>query len=262
VRQAALVDGVRARQVPRERVAAAAGRPARRGRRLLPDDAAAAAAFDRLRLRLRSAIAVPVCARGRVLGSLTLYTQHSNGRRYSARDVHLAADLAGRAGLAVDNARLNETEHAAVITLQHSLCPPFPRSTDCSWRRATSSASTATRWAATGTTCSRCPTARSASRWATSSGTTCGQPPQWGRLRGVVCSYAWDGGGPGSVLDRCDQLVQGLEMAPWPPRSMPASSLRPPTAPGWSATPTRAIRPRSCSLPTVISCASTSNVRR
>jgi len=32
-------------------------------------------------------------------------------------------------------------------------------------------------------------------------------------LRGVLRSYAWDGGGPGSVLDRCDQLVQGLEMA-------------------------------------------------
>jgi hypothetical protein len=49
------------------------------------------------------------CARG--LGSPTLYTQHPYSRRYSARDVHLAADLAGRAGLAVDNARLYETEH-------------------------------------------------------------------------------------------------------------------------------------------------------
>ena len=69
-----------------------------------PDNAAAAAAFDRL--RLRSAIIVPLRARGRVLGALTLYTQHPYGRRYSARDVHLAADLAGRAALAVDNARL------------------------------------------------------------------------------------------------------------------------------------------------------------
>ena len=34
-----------------------------------------------------------------------------------------------------------------------------------------------------------------------------------GQLRGVLRSYAWDGGSPGSVLDRCDQLVQGLEMA-------------------------------------------------
>jgi GAF domain-containing protein len=41
--------------------------------------------------------------------------------------VHLAADLAGRAALAVDNARLYETEHAAVITLQHSLLPALPK---------------------------------------------------------------------------------------------------------------------------------------
>jgi serine phosphatase RsbU (regulator of sigma subunit) len=34
-----------------------------------------------------------------------------------------------------------------------------------------------------------------------------------GQLRGVLRSYAWDGGPPGLVLDRCDQLVQGLEMA-------------------------------------------------
>jgi serine phosphatase RsbU (regulator of sigma subunit) len=34
-----------------------------------------------------------------------------------------------------------------------------------------------------------------------------------GQLRGVVRSYAWDGRQPGSVLDRCDRLVQGLEMA-------------------------------------------------
>jgi GAF domain-containing protein len=44
-----------------------------------PDNPEAAAAYDRL--RLRSAIVVPVGARGRVLGSLTLYTQHPYGRR-------------------------------------------------------------------------------------------------------------------------------------------------------------------------------------
>ena len=71
------------------------------GRRYRPRDAA----FD----RLRSAIVVPMRSG---LGSPTLYTQHPYSRRYSARDVHLAADLAGRAGLAVDNARLYETEHA------------------------------------------------------------------------------------------------------------------------------------------------------
>jgi serine phosphatase RsbU (regulator of sigma subunit) len=34
-----------------------------------------------------------------------------------------------------------------------------------------------------------------------------------GQLRGVLRSYAWEGLAPGAVLDRCDQLVQGLDMA-------------------------------------------------
>ena len=95
-----------------------------RGAERYPDDPAAAAVFERL--RLRSAMVVPVRARGRVLGALTLLTQHPYGRRYGPRDVHLAADLAGRAGLAVDNARLYEVEHAAALTLQRTLLPVVP----------------------------------------------------------------------------------------------------------------------------------------
>ena len=89
-----------------------------------PDDPKAAEVYDRL--RLRSAMVVPVRARGRVLGTLTLLTQHPYGRRYGSRDLHLAADLAGRAGLTVDNARLYEVEHAAAATLQRSLLPAVP----------------------------------------------------------------------------------------------------------------------------------------
>jgi serine phosphatase RsbU (regulator of sigma subunit) len=176
-----------------------------------PDDAAAAAAFDRL--RLRSAIVVPVRARGRVLGSLTLYTQHPYGRRYSARDLHLATDLAGRAGLAVDNARLYETEHAAVITLQHSLLPALPK---------VDGLQLAARYLVGvdgnqvgGDWYDVLPLPDGAVGVAVGDvvGHDLRAAAAMGQLRGVLRSYAWDGGGPGSVLDRCDQLVQGLEMA-------------------------------------------------
>jgi PAS domain S-box-containing protein len=56
-------------------------------------------------LGLQSYIIVPLVARGRTLGALTLATAES-GRRYDAVDVALAEDLAGRAALAIDNARL------------------------------------------------------------------------------------------------------------------------------------------------------------
>ncbi|MBI4497998.1 MAG: PAS domain S-box protein [Chloroflexi bacterium] len=54
---------------------------------------------------LRSAILAPLRARGRTLGTISLVTAES-GRRYGPADLALAEDLAYRAALAVDNARL------------------------------------------------------------------------------------------------------------------------------------------------------------
>jgi PAS domain S-box-containing protein len=56
--------------------------------------------------RLRSQITVPLPARGRILGALTLCHTADSGRRYTAGDLDLARDLAERTALAVDNARL------------------------------------------------------------------------------------------------------------------------------------------------------------
>jgi len=60
----------------------------------------------------RSQIVVPLRARGRVLGALSL-TMAESGRRYSEGDLDLARDLGLRAGLAVDNARLYEEAQAS-----------------------------------------------------------------------------------------------------------------------------------------------------
>ena len=183
-----------------------------RGADRYPDDPAAAAVFDRL--RLRSAMVVPLRARGRVLGALTLLTQHPYGRRYGPRDLHLAADLAGPGGPGRrQRPALRGRARRGDRRCSAACCRPCRRSRACRSPPATWSASTATRSAATGTTCCRCPTARSASRSATSSATTCGRRPRWASCAASLRSYAWDGGPPGSVLDRCDQLVQGLEMA-------------------------------------------------
>ena len=56
-------------------------------------------------LGLRSSMSVPMIARGRTLGTLTFGTTAS-GRRYTTADLALAEELARRAALAVDNARL------------------------------------------------------------------------------------------------------------------------------------------------------------
>ncbi len=56
---------------------------------------------------LASAIIVPISARGRTLGSMTLAST-GPGRRYTRADLWLAEQVAGRVALAVDNARLYE----------------------------------------------------------------------------------------------------------------------------------------------------------
>jgi PAS domain S-box-containing protein len=59
------------------------------------------------KLGLRSYMAVPMVARGRMHGVITLVSEES-GRRYGETDLWLAEELAGRAALAVDNAKLYE----------------------------------------------------------------------------------------------------------------------------------------------------------
>jgi PAS domain S-box-containing protein len=65
----------------------------------------------------RSQIVVPLRARGRVLGALSL-TMAESGRRYAEADLDLARDLGLRAGLAVDNARLYEDAQASAAAEQ------------------------------------------------------------------------------------------------------------------------------------------------
>jgi PAS domain S-box-containing protein len=64
-------------------------------------------------LGLRSYLCVPLMARGRVLGCLTLVHAES-GRRYTQEDLRLADDVARRAALSVDNARLYREAQEAI----------------------------------------------------------------------------------------------------------------------------------------------------
>lgn len=77
----------------------------------IPDSLLEAAARDAEHLNLirqlglRSYVIVPIKARGRILGALSL-VQAESGRRYSEEDVRYFEELAARAGLSIDNARL------------------------------------------------------------------------------------------------------------------------------------------------------------
>lgn len=69
---------------------------------------------------LRSGMIVPLVARNRTLGTITLLTSES-GRVYDRIDLVLAEDLAHRIALAVDNARLYREAQAALIAREDAL---------------------------------------------------------------------------------------------------------------------------------------------
>jgi len=69
---------------------------------------------------VRSQVAVPLFAREGVIGVLLL-KQSTSERRFTDDDVAIAAELAARAGVAIDNARRYAREHAIALTLQRSL---------------------------------------------------------------------------------------------------------------------------------------------
>jgi serine phosphatase RsbU (regulator of sigma subunit) len=74
------------------------------------------------RLGLRSVIIAPLRARGRTFGTITLANAES-GRLFEAADVQLAGELARRAGIAIDNARLYTERTRIAHTLQVKLLP-------------------------------------------------------------------------------------------------------------------------------------------
>jgi len=71
---------------------------------------------------MRSALALPILARGAVLGVVTLYRCQEAGP-FHEDDLALAEELVARAALCLDNARRYAREHTLALTLQRSLLP-------------------------------------------------------------------------------------------------------------------------------------------
>jgi PAS domain S-box-containing protein len=94
----------------------------------IPDELLVEAAADEEHLRLlrdvgmRAVLIVPMAARARTIGALTLVSAES-GRTFDQGDVEFAQQIAERAALAVENARLYTERTEVARTLQSSLLP-------------------------------------------------------------------------------------------------------------------------------------------
>ena len=84
------------------------------------------------RLDIVSYLCVPLAAHGRTLGTLTFIITAESGRRFSAAELKLADEIAHRAALAVDNARLyreareaNRAKSQFLATMSHELRTPL-----------------------------------------------------------------------------------------------------------------------------------------
>ncbi|MEU6255883.1 SpoIIE family protein phosphatase [Streptomyces sp. NPDC047043] len=74
---------------------------------------------------VHSYLAVPLIARGEVLGALDLKRTH-NPLPFSEDDLLLARELAARAAVQIDNARWYQNARDTALTLQRSLLPSHP----------------------------------------------------------------------------------------------------------------------------------------
>jgi GAF domain-containing protein len=73
-------------------------------------------------LGFSSFMCLPLEARGRILGALTLVST-SPAHRYGPEDLQLGQEIARRAGVRIENARLYEEQRHIATTLQRSLLP-------------------------------------------------------------------------------------------------------------------------------------------
>ncbi|MFJ6754642.1 SpoIIE family protein phosphatase [Streptomyces sp. NPDC091273] len=72
---------------------------------------------------VHSFMMIPLVARDVVLGVATFYRASPGGASFGSDDVTLAAELAARAAIGIDNARLYHHEHETAVVLQRSMLP-------------------------------------------------------------------------------------------------------------------------------------------
>jgi serine phosphatase RsbU (regulator of sigma subunit)/CHASE3 domain sensor protein/anti-sigma regulatory factor (Ser/Thr protein kinase) len=206
------------RYPPREDAASGAPQVMRTGEaelyEELPEELLIEGAQDEEHLRLIrelglvSAMVVPLTARDRTFGAMTLVSAES-GRRYGPDDLAYAEDLGRRAAIAIDNARLYDQQRGVSETLQRSLLPEslpvIPRAALAArYRPAEVGSEVGGDWYDVLTL----PDARVVIAIGDVVGHGVRAAAIMGQLRSALRAYALEGHGPGESLDRLKAMVR------------------------------------------------------
>ncbi|OMQ14880.1 histidine kinase, partial [Modestobacter sp. VKM Ac-2676] len=178
-----------------------------------------------------SQLTVPLVARRRTLGALTLVAE-TQDRRFGPSDVDLARDLSRRAAMAMDNVRLYQQEHSVAEALQRSLLPELPEIPGISAAGQYVSASSAAEVGGDFYDLLHLPDGSVGIAIGDVVGHDIAAAAAMGHLRGLLRACAWDAGetDAGQVLGRVDALVQGLHVARM--ATMAYARAVPPAEPG------------------------------
>jgi PAS domain S-box-containing protein len=166
-------------------------------------------------LGIVSAMYVPLIARDRVLGCITLVSGRS-GRHYDEDDLAYAQGLAQRAALVVDNSSLFEREHHIAEVLQHSLLATVPTVPGLEIAGLYLPSDQAAQVGGDFYDVLVLADGSAGLSVGDVVGHDLGAAAAMGQLRGLLRACAWESGeeGAGAVVDRLDRLVQALGVTP------------------------------------------------
>lgn len=162
------------------------------------------------RIEARSAVVVPLVARGRRIGVFALFTSRAHSNRLLGQaDLRLAGRVAVRAALAIDNARLYRAQRSIADTLQRALLPA--RLPDLPWATLACTYVAAGEGVEAGGDFYDAFRADGDDAWALVVGDVCGKGPEAAALtamaRYTLRALAPDAPGPGRLIERLNAAI-------------------------------------------------------
>jgi len=190
------------------------GRGARRLTRIAPgavasDFGSAELAATIERLGVGSVMIVPLAARTGILGALA-FVASADRSPYDEVDLTLAVDLGRRCALAIDNTRRYERERTVALELQRSLLPELAQVDGVEACAAYEPASTHSEIGGDWYDLMRAPDGALTAMIGDVTGHNVRAAAAMGRVRGALRAYAFEGHGPGAVLERVERIAEHL----------------------------------------------------